>query len=113
MNSSLTRFSSPLLPLFLTLTIRAADINGTWKAEFDTQIGLQKYTFSLKEDGGKVTGKANSDIAGEKREVELKDGKLEADVVTFYETFEFQGNSIRIDYTGKVIGDDIKFTRKV
>lgn len=86
---------------------------GTWKAEFDTQIGVQKYTFTLKEEGTKVTGKANSEISGQKREVELKDGKLEGDAITFYETFDFQGNSLRIDYSGKVAGDEIKFTRKV
>ena len=60
-----------------------------------------------------MTGKASSDIGGEKRAVELKDGKLKGEDITFYETFEFQGNSIRIDYQGKVAGDEIKFTRKV
>ena len=91
----------------------AVDVTGKWKTEFETQIGVQKYTFTLKQDGEKVTGKANSDIGGEKREVELKDGKLKGDELTFFETFEFQGNEIRIDYTGKVTGDEIKFTRKV
>src|SRR5829696_3838878 len=48
---------------FLTLAVAslsafAADITGTWKAEFDTQRGLQKYTFTLKQDGANVTGKA-------------------------------------------------------
>jgi hypothetical protein len=27
----------------------AADVTGTWKAEFDSQIGLQKYTCTLKQ----------------------------------------------------------------
>ncbi|MBI3416087.1 MAG: alpha/beta hydrolase [Verrucomicrobia bacterium] len=91
----------------------AADITGTWKAECDTQIGTQKYTYTLKQDGEKFTGKAASDIGGEKRDVELKDVKLSGDEVIFFETFEFQGNAIRIDYKGKVAGDEIKFTRKV
>jgi len=43
----------------------------------------------------------------------LKDGKLKDDQITFYENFSFQGNDIRIDYQGKVAGDEIKFTRKV
>jgi len=36
----------------------AADVTGKWASEFDTQIGIQKYTFDLKVDGEKVTGKA-------------------------------------------------------
>ena len=31
----------------------AADITGTWKAEFNTQIGLQKYCYVLKQEGNK------------------------------------------------------------
>ena len=46
----------------------AADVTGTWKADFDTQRGLQKYTFTLKQEGAKVTGKANVEREGEKRE---------------------------------------------
>ena len=34
------------------------DVTGTWKADFNTQIGLQKYTFTLKQDGAAVSGKA-------------------------------------------------------
>ena len=42
-----------------SLSALAADVTGTWKAEFDTPRGLQKYTFTLKQDGTSVTGKAN------------------------------------------------------
>jgi hypothetical protein len=31
----------------LSLSALAADVTGTWKAEFDTQRGLQKYSFTL------------------------------------------------------------------
>ena len=34
-----------------TSAVSAADVSGTWKAEFETQRGLQKYTFNLKQDG--------------------------------------------------------------
>src|ERR1041385_234800 len=91
----------------------AADISGTWKAEFDTQRGLQKYTFTLKQDGVTVTGKANVDREGEKREAELKEGKVDGDTVKFVEIINAQGNDLRITYTGKISGDEIKFTREV
>jgi enterochelin esterase-like enzyme len=102
-----------ILGLAVTGTVEAADVTGVWTAEFDTQIGVQKYTYTLRQDGDKVTGKADSDIAGEKRQVELKEGKLDADTLTFVEVFEFQGTEIRIEYKGKVSGDEIRFTRKV
>jgi enterochelin esterase-like enzyme len=102
-----------VLGLIIVASAGAADVTGVWTAEFDTQIGVQKYTYTLKQDGDKVTGKANSDIAGEKREVELREGKLDADTITFMETFDFQGTEIRIEYKGKVAGDEIQFTRKV
>src|SRR6185436_13927757 len=103
---------------FLTLAVAslsalAADVTGTWKAEFETQRGLQKYTFNLKQDGTKVTGKASVDRDGEKREAEFKDGKVEGDTVTFVEVLKIQDNDISITYTGKISGNEIKFTRKV
>ena len=87
-----TRF---LLVVLLTvpLSVFAADVNGTWKADFETQRGLQKYTFTLKQDGAKVTGKVNVDTDGEKRETELKDGKIEGESVTFAEPLSIQGNA--------------------
>ena len=53
------------------LSAFAADLTGTWKAEFDTQIGVQKYTFTLKQDGDAITGKAESVIADGKNESSL------------------------------------------
>src|SRR5207248_995233 len=91
----------------------AADVTGTWKAEFNTQRGLQQYTFVLKQNGTSVTGKANVERDGEKREAELKEGKVEGDTVTFVEPLKIQENDIRITYTGKIAGNEIKFTRKV
>jgi enterochelin esterase family protein len=88
-------------------------VTGAWKAEFETQRGLQKYTFMLKQEGTKVTGKANVDTNGEKREAEFKDGKIEGDTVTFVEPLSIQGNAIEITFTGKISDNEIKFTRKV
>ena len=96
-----------------SLTAFAADITGTWKAEFDTQRGLQKYTFTLKQDGTTVTGKASVEMTDQKRDAEFKDGKVEGDTLTFVEPLKIQDNEINITYTGKISGNEIKFTRKV
>src|SRR5881392_3955076 len=96
---------------FLALTIAslsalAADLTGTWKAEFNTQRGLQKYTFTLKQEGTVVTGKASVERDGEKREAELKEGKVEGDTITCVELLKIQENEIRIIYTGKISGNE-------
>jgi len=96
-----------------SLSAVAADVTGRWKADFNTQRGLQKYTFTLKQDGTSVTGKANVERDGEKREAELKEGKVEGDTLTFVEPLKIQDNDIRIVYTGKISANEIKFTRKV
>ena len=88
-------------------------ISGTWAADFDTQRGLQKYTFILKQEGATVTGKVSVDTNGEKREANIMDGKVEGDTVSFYEPLSIQGNELRINFVGKISGDTIKFTRSV
>src|SRR5437764_5340844 len=106
---------NPILLLSLTvlpLSVFAADLTGTWKSEFDSQIGQQKYTYTLKQDGTNVTGKANSEIGDQKREADLKEGKVQGDTVSFVEMMKFQDNDIRITYTGKISAskdDEIKF----
>jgi enterochelin esterase-like enzyme len=91
----------------------ATDVTGVWKAEFNTQIGLQRYTFSLKQEGTNVTGKASSDSGAGKRDTELKDGKIERDTISFLELLPFQGNELRIAYRGQISDNEIKFTREV
>jgi hypothetical protein len=99
--------------LFCALPVRAADATGKWKAEFDSQVGPQKYTYDLKVESGKVTGKASFERMGQKGEVDLKDGKVTGDDISFVEKLDFQGTEISITYTGKLTGDEIKFIRKV
>lgn len=90
-----------------------ADISGTWQAEFDTQIGLQKYTFTLKQEGTALTGKANAEIAGEKYESKLKEGKVAGNNISFLEALNFQGNDLEIRYTGTISGHEMKLNRQV
>lgn len=99
--------------LLCALPARAGDVTGKWSAEFDTQVGPQKYTFELKADGAKLTGKASFERMGQKGEAELKDGKVAGDDVSFVEMLDFQGNQVPITYSGKLVGDEIKFTRSV
>jgi len=91
----------------------AADVTGTWKAEFNTQIGTQTYVFHFQGSGDDLKGTANAEVGGRQREVEFRDVRLSGNTLTFVEMLSFQGNEIRIDYTGKVRDGAIAFTRKV
>jgi hypothetical protein len=94
---------------FCSVAALAADFNGKWTAEFDTQMGVQKYTYEFHVDGATLTGKAIS----ERGETAIQEGKIDGDNISFVEVLNFDGNEIKITYTGKIDGDTIKFTRKV
>lgn len=91
----------------------ASDVTGKWTAEFETQIGVQKYVYEFKVDGTKLMGKAIGTRGDSQQEVEIQEGKVEGDNVSFVENLKFQDQDIRITYRGKVSGDEIKFTREV
>ncbi len=97
----------------LAALAQAAEITGAWHAEFESPRGRQRIQFDLKADGDKLTGKTLSRFGGGTRETEIQDGKIEGDTLSFVQVLNFQGNEMRISYTGKVSGDGIDFTRKV
>jgi len=97
----------------LTLASQAADVAGQWRAEFDSQIGVQKYLFAFQVREGSLTATATAEAGDQKREVVFKDAKLTGDTLTFAEMRTIQNNEMRIEYTGKVGDKEIKFTRKV
>jgi enterochelin esterase-like enzyme len=97
----------------LASAVQAADVAGQWQAEFDTQIGVQKYRFVFQVNEGKLKAKATAEAGGQTREAEFKEAKLAGDTLTFVEIRTIQDNQVRIEYTGKVHDQEIKFTRKV
>ncbi len=111
-NSSVLKFRKGIL--FITvLTFAAiayaATIDGTWTATFDTPIGEQHYTYTFKVDGEKLTGTAKND----RGETPIEEGVIKGNDINFTENLDFQGQKLSIKYTGKLNGDEIKFTRQV
>lgn len=86
-----------------------ADAAGKWTASFDTQIGVQNYTYIFKVDGEKLTGTAESQYG----KSEIAEGKVKGDDISFVENLTFQDTPLRIEYKGKIAGDEMKLTRKV
>jgi len=95
----------------LASVLFAADVTGTWTASFDTQVGKQDYTYTFKQTGTKLTGKAKSDFA--MATTEITEGMVNGDDLSFVENLDYMGMQLRIVYKGKVAGNDIKLTRTV
>lgn len=91
----------------------SSDISGQWRGEFESPMGQQTYVFTFQVDQGKLAAKATAEAQGQRRDVTFRDPTLEGDTLNFAEIRNFQGNEVRIDYTGKIAANEIKFTRKV
>lgn len=67
-------------------------------------------TLKLKAEGEKLTGKITSPgrQGGDPVEIEIKDGKIKGDEVSFTVTREVNGNTFKSKYNGKVTADAIK-----
>jgi hypothetical protein len=93
----------------MALSALAADVSGQWTATFNTPVGEQHYTYTFKVDGEKLTGTAKNETGT----TEITNGTIKGDDISFVENMDFNGDKIAITYTGKISGDEIKFTRKV
>jgi hypothetical protein len=60
-------------------------------------------------EGGKLTGKVTSNLGSGA----IVEGKVCGDDVSFVENLKYQEQEVRIEYKGKIDGDEIKFTRTV
>jgi hypothetical protein len=101
--------ASIVLVLF-PLAALAADASGTWTATFDTQVGQQSYTYTFMVKGTQLTGRAKSANG----DVQITEGKVDGNTLSFVENLNFQGMDLRIVYKGTLASDsEIKFTRTV
>lgn len=83
-----------------------ADVNGTWKGTFDLNGTPTQLTFHLKSASGAVTGTIEREGAPA---VEVHEGKIDGDVVSFWITTDYQGETYTIVYKGKVAAGQIDF----
>jgi hypothetical protein len=100
-----------LLGLFAFLAVlpsaHAADVTGTWKGAFDFQGTSVPLTFHLTASGGAVTGT----IEGlPTTPAEIHDGKADGDAVTFWVDSDYEGNTYKLVYKGKISEGQIEFS---
>lgn len=95
--------------LVLAAFALAAEVSGKWASDINTPMGMIKYTYDFQVDGTTLTGTAASEFGSTK----ISDGKISGDDISFVEPLNFDGQEIRITYTCKLAGEEIKCTREV
>jgi len=93
--------------MWMAALLSAADLTGKWSGQFDFNGNAVPLTFDLKSSGDTLTGKVNGLPTDN---CEIKDGKIDGSTVTFWLMTEYQGNAIKLVWTGKISGDQIDVT---
>ena len=86
----------------------AADVSGTWKGAFDVEDSNISLTFHFTVANGAVTGT----LEGlPNSPVEIHDGKVNGDTVTFWANSDYEGQTYKLLFKGTVnaAGDQIAF----
>jgi hypothetical protein len=95
--------------LTFTLALSAADISGKWTAQVPGRSGnMRDVTFMFKASGENLTGT----MSGRNGDIQISDGRVSGDSVSFSVTQEFGGNSVKQTFNGKVTGGEIMFKRE-
>jgi hypothetical protein len=92
----------------LTLGVSfAADIDGKWAAQVEGRNGPQTQTLMLKASGNTLTGSIQGGRGGP---VEISNGTVDGDTISFTVVREFRENKITQEYKGTVSGGELKLT---
>lgn len=95
-----------LLIVFLGMiaaSLSAADIGGKWIGDVNTPDGQSiSITFTFKLAGDKVTGT----VSGPQGDMEIADGKMDGDTLSFLFNVDAGGQQLSFKCTGKLAGDD-------
>jgi hypothetical protein len=109
----LTRTFTTALVLALTLVAApafAADVDGKWAGTISTPGGEFPVAFEFKSDGAMLTG---TTMSPDGMSINIKDGKIDGDKITFGVSLDFGGMAIDIAYSGVVTATELKMTADV
>ena len=89
----------------LALPAFGADFNGKWKGAMPSRDGnSREAAFQFHAIGATLTGNFTGPMG---REIEIKDGKVVGDSISFSVSLDLNGNMTKINYTGKLAGEDL------
>jgi len=92
----------------VTLAYAAADVTGTYNGEMHTREGgAFQITLTLKGAADKVTGTYGQ---GSSEDVNIENGKVAGDTLTFSITRQVRDQQVKVNYTGKIEGNTIKLS---
>jgi hypothetical protein len=92
----------------LTLWVSfAADIDGKWTGQVQGRNGPQSQTLMLKASGNTLTGSIQGGRGGP---VDISNGTVDGNTVSFEVVREFGGNQITQAYKGTLSGGELKLT---
>jgi hypothetical protein len=103
-------FGAVILMAFV-VSAWAADVAGKWIAEAPSGQGTSEITLIFKVDGATLRGTLdNSLMPGA---IEIKDGKIQDNDISFHVLRSFGENEMKVVWKGKISGDEIRFTREI
>ena len=77
---------------------KPADVAGTWNIMLDIGGNTATPSVTLKQDGETLTGTYNSQLLGEQKVT----GTIKGNAITFGFTASFDGNAVKVTYSGTV-----------
>jgi hypothetical protein len=82
-----------------------ADIDGKWTAEMPGMDGApMKLNYTFKADGTTLTG---STAGPDGKEIQIKDGKIEGNKISFILAMDMGGQEMKITVKGEVAGSEL------
>ena len=97
----------PALLASAAALLLSADITGKWKGSFTGGDQERVLTFDFAARGDALSGTVSGMLD---HPLEIKDGKIQGDAVTFWIQSEYQGQPVKLVYKGKVSAGEIHFT---
>ena len=85
-------------------TDKPADVNGAWAIQIEIGGNTGTPTVTFKQDGEKLTGNYSSQVVGEQQIT----GTIKGNAISFGFQASFDGNAVKVTYTGTVDKDTMK-----
>jgi hypothetical protein len=87
--------------------LAAAPVDGKWSGSLETPNGPAQVSFTFLADGSTLTG---STTGPDGNTVQIKNGKVDGDRISFAIDVDFGGMPFTFAYTGVVMSDHINLT---